>query len=84
MRTTRVSAASLFLWVALLPGCQQREATDRRHRLELEKQELEDRASILKHGLNTAIAVNGQYQPWLRPHPIPTRDQIRKTIKDLL
>jgi hypothetical protein len=50
----------------------------------VEKQELEDRASILKHGLNTAIAVNGQYQPWLRPHPIPTRDQIRKTIEDLL
>ncbi|MEN8152169.1 MAG: hypothetical protein ABFS86_20295 [Planctomycetota bacterium] len=47
----------------------------------LEKQVLEDRTAVLRHGVSTAVAVNGRYMPWFRPHPIPTRAEIKSTIE---
>jgi len=48
----------------------------------LERRELGTRADILKFGVSAAIVVNGDYMPWLRPHPVPTKSQIREAIEE--
>jgi hypothetical protein len=50
----------------------------------LERRKLRTRDDILKYGVTAAVAVDGEYQPWLRPHPIPNRATIRKAIESRL
>jgi hypothetical protein len=50
----------------------------------LEKKDLSDRETVLKYGLTSAVALNGDYQPWLRPHAVPTKQDIREKIEELI
>jgi hypothetical protein len=50
----------------------------------LDRVDCNDRKSVLAHGLTAGVALNGDFQAWLRPHPIPTIAQIRDKIEELL
>jgi len=50
----------------------------------LERRKLRTRADVLKVGVSAAIVLNGEYMPWLRPHPVPTKKQIREAIEERL
>ncbi len=40
-----------------------------------------DRREIVRTGVVSAVAVNGTFQPWFRPHHLPDDHQIRRTIE---
>jgi len=48
----------------------------------LERKKLETRADILKYGITSGVVVDGEYMPWLRPHAVPTKKEIREAIED--
>ena len=39
------------------------------------------RRNVLSYGVTAGIAVNGRYQPWLRPHRLPDEHMIRRAIE---
>lgn len=50
----------------------------------VETTDLSLRENVLKYGLTGGIAINGEFQPWLRPHPVPTFQQICARIEEYL
>jgi hypothetical protein len=50
----------------------------------LDKVDTSSRDAVLKHGVTAGIALNGEFQRWLRPHPLPTEGMVRDAIEDLL
>jgi hypothetical protein len=50
----------------------------------LDKIDCTSRDQVLKYGVTAGIALNGEFQPWLRPHRIPTTAQIQQRLEDLL
>lgn len=39
------------------------------------------RREVLRSGVSAAIAINGRYQPWVRPHRLPDDHMIRREIE---
>lgn len=50
----------------------------------VERTDCDLRETFLPHGVSAGIAVNNAFQPWLRPHRIPTAAEIHDTIEDIL
>ena len=50
----------------------------------LDRVDCSSRDAVLKYGITAGVALNGEFQRWLRPHPIPTAAQIRDALEDLL
>lgn len=44
----------------------------------------ESREKVLECGVRAGVALNGEFRKWLRPHPLPTADTVRRAIEDLL
>jgi hypothetical protein len=40
------------------------------------------RRNVLRAGVTCGVAVNGQFQPWVRPYRLPDEHMIRKTLED--
>jgi hypothetical protein len=40
------------------------------------------RRNVLRSGVSCAIAVNGLFQPWVRPHRLPDEHMIRRVLED--
>jgi hypothetical protein len=53
-------------------------------RLIVERIDCNLRENVLQYGLAMGIALDRELQPWLRPHPIPTRREVQKRILDVL
>jgi hypothetical protein len=39
------------------------------------------RREVVRSGVSAAVAINGRFQPWLRPNRLPDGHQIRRTIE---
>ena len=39
------------------------------------------RREVLRSGVTSAIAVNGKFQPWLRPHRLPDAHSVRRVVE---
>jgi hypothetical protein len=50
----------------------------------VEHHDASTREAVLKYGLTSGVAVNGDFQPWLRPHPMPTSRQVKEKLEELL
>lgn len=50
----------------------------------LEVTDMNERKNVLRHGISGGITINGEMQPWYRPHPIPNRRDVRRRIEDYL
>ncbi|MHC4472878.1 MAG: hypothetical protein ACYTDY_13220 [Planctomycetota bacterium] len=50
----------------------------------LEKLDCTTREQVLRYGITSGIALNGEFQRWLRPHPVPSAAQVKETIEHLL
>ena len=50
----------------------------------VEKHDTSTREAVLKYGISSGIAVNGDFQTWLRPHPVPTEKQIRQKLEEII
>lgn len=40
------------------------------------------RRNVLRSGVSCGVAVNGLFQPWVRPHRLPDEHMIRKVLED--
>ena len=47
----------------------------------LDRIDCNDRETVLRFGVMSGVALNGEFMPWLRPHPVPSESVVREAIE---